>query len=117
MGPTDIYIKAICNDYTYSELYEITALCNVLKWNIRSLCPNIDARADISFVNNIFTPTPPINANGEITILWSHALNEKEARERNNGSWRPNHFVPLLSITMHNASEESAQSASLLTVS
>ena len=35
IGPLDTAINAICKNYTYSELYEIAALCNVLRCNIQ----------------------------------------------------------------------------------
>ena len=61
VGPIDIAIKAICKNYTYSELYEIAALCNVLGCNIRSVYPKIDFHHYMTIWDNIFTPIPPIN--------------------------------------------------------
>ena len=116
LGPVDIFIQAACKNGAFSELYEIAALCSILGCNIRSMCPNIDFRAAMPILNNVFTPAPPIVASYEIALLWSHVRNEREARETNNGSWSPNHFVPLLSLTMHNESENTVQSKSLLTV-
>ncbi|CAF4426003.1 unnamed protein product, partial [Rotaria sp. Silwood2] len=97
IGPLDIAIKAVCKNYTYSELYEIAALCNVLRCNIRSIYPRIDFREDMEILNNIFRPTSPIIANCSITIFWSHVLNEIDVRTQNNMGWNPNHFVPLMS--------------------
>ncbi|CAF3756666.1 unnamed protein product [Rotaria sp. Silwood1] len=97
IGPLDIAIKAVCKNYTYSELYEIVALCNLLRCNIRSIYPRIDFREDMEILNNIFRPTSPIIANCSITIFWSHVLNEIDVREQNNMTWNPNHFVPLMS--------------------
>jgi hypothetical protein len=51
----------------------------------------------MAVMNNVFTPVPPIIANCEITIMWSHTSNETYARAVNNGAWSPNHFVPLMS--------------------
>ncbi len=110
VGPLDSAIQAICKNYIYSELYTIGALCSVLKCNIRSIYPKIDFREDMVVTNNVFTPAPPIIANCEITILWSHTLNETYARATNNGAWSPNHFVPLLSPVMHHQSADSSQS-------
>ncbi|CAF4981269.1 unnamed protein product [Rotaria sp. Silwood1] len=104
VGPIDIAIKAICKNYTFSELYEIAALCNVLQCNIRSVYPKIDFQQYMATWDNVFTPVSPIIANCNIVIMWSHALNEKDAREANNGTWSPNHFVPLISSAIHNDS-------------
>ena len=117
VGPLDSAIQSICKDYIYSELYTIGALCSVLKCNIRSIYPKIDFREDMVVINNVFTPAPPIIANCEITILWSHTLNENDAREINNGIWSPNHFVPLMSPGIHNDSNNGNQSTSLAVVS
>ncbi|CAF3376885.1 unnamed protein product, partial [Rotaria socialis] len=97
IGLLDIAIKAICKNYTYSELYEIAALCNILRCNIRSIYPRIDFREDMEILNNSFRPTSPIIANCSITIFWSHVLNEIDVRAQNNMTWSPNHFVPLMS--------------------
>ena len=115
VGPTDVAIKAICRNYTFSELYEIAALCNVLQCNIRSVYPKIDFHHYMAIWDNLFTPIPPVIANCNIAILWSNALNEKDARETHYGTWRPNHFVPLLSPPIPN--EFNRQSMSLAAVS
>ncbi|CAF3678050.1 unnamed protein product [Rotaria sp. Silwood1] len=104
VGPIDIAIKAFCKNYTFSELYEIAALCNVLQCNIRSVYPKIDFQQYMAIWDNVFTPVSPIIANCNIVIMWSYALNEKDAREANNGTWSPNHFVPLISQAIHNDS-------------
>ena len=115
VGPTDVVIKDICKNYMYSELYTIAALCNVLKCNIRSVYPKIDFQHYMTIWDNVFTPIAPVVGNCNIAILWSNASNEKDAREARNGTWRPNHFVPLLSPPMLN--ELNSQSASLVVVS
>ncbi|CAF4703549.1 unnamed protein product, partial [Rotaria socialis] len=74
--------------------------------------PNIDFRDDMVFLNNIFTPIPPITTNCEVTILWSNATNEKHAREANHGTWSPNHFVPLMPTAMSFEFDDSNQSTS-----
>ncbi|CAF4673841.1 unnamed protein product [Rotaria socialis] len=99
VGPLDIAIQGICKNHMLSELYEICALCSVLGCNIRRIYPNIDFRDDMVFLNNIFTPIPPITTNCEVTILWSRAKHEKDARDANHGTWSPNHFVPLMSTS------------------
>ena len=95
-GLFDNVIQAVCRNYTYSELYEIGALCSLLKCNIRSVFPNIDIREDLAILNSVITPVASIIANCTITILWSHACNEIEARAINKNKWSPNHFVPLM---------------------
>lgn len=96
IGPVDVAIRAVCKNHTFSELYEIDALCNLLKCNIRSVLPNIDIREEMAIFNSVITPMPSIIANFTITILWSHACNEIQARIDNNSNWSPNHFVPLM---------------------
>ncbi|CAF4613740.1 unnamed protein product [Rotaria sp. Silwood2] len=113
VGPVDIAIKAICKNYTFSELYEIAALCNVLRCNIRSVYTKIDFQQYMAVWDNVFTPVSPIIANCNIVIMWSNALNEKNAREANNGTWSPNHFVPLIPAGIHNDSNNGDQSTSL----
>ncbi|CAF4507336.1 unnamed protein product [Rotaria sp. Silwood2] len=110
IGPIDATIKAICKNYTFSELYEIAALCNVLQCNIRSVYPKIDFQQYMVIWDNVFAPVPPIIANYNIAILWSHALNEENAREINNGTWNPNNFVPLVPRGIRNDSNNDSQS-------
>jgi hypothetical protein len=105
IGLLDIAIKAICKNYTYSELYEIAALCNILRCNIQSIYPRIDFREDMEILNNSFRPTSPIIANCSITIFWSHVLNEIDVRAQNNMTWSPNHFVPLISPPAYDDSD------------
>ncbi|CAF3989282.1 unnamed protein product, partial [Adineta steineri] len=114
VGPFDIAIQAMCRKSTFSELYEIAALCNLLKCNIRSIYPKIDLRDHTAIVNNTFMPLPPTVANCEITILWSHTLNENEVRIKNNSTWSPNHFVPLMSRLIQHARDNNNQLASVL---
>ena len=115
VGPTDVAIKAICRKYAFSELYEIAALCNVLQCSIRSVYPKIDFHHYMTIWDNLFTPIPPVSSNCNIAILWSNTLNGKGARETHDGTWRPNHFVPLLSPPILN--EISNQSMPLVVVS
>ncbi|CAF1331055.1 unnamed protein product [Adineta steineri] len=113
VGPFDIAIQAMCRKSTFSELYEITALCNILKCNVRSIYPKIDLRDHTAIVNNTFMPLPPTVANCEITILWSHSLNENEVRIKNNSTWSPNHFVPLMPRLVQNERDSNNQLASV----
>ena len=67
VGPIDIAIQAICKDHTFDELYEIAALCNVLRCNIRSVYPKIDFQHYMTLWDSVFTPVPPVIAD-EFTI-------------------------------------------------
>jgi hypothetical protein len=118
VGPVQSALQSACKNYNYSELCEIGALCTLLQCNLRSVYPNIDFRADMMIANRIFTPVPPINANCQIIILWSHVNREINARALNNGAWSPNHFVPLLSRAERSQqSDHRNQSARTATVS
>lgn len=117
MRPVDIAIQDVCKNYTFSELYEISALCNILKCNIRTVYPKIDVHDDIfPIVNNTFMPRPHIVANCQITILWSNASNETQARIANNSTWSPNHFVPLMAPFVQRELDNSNQSTPVLSV-
>jgi hypothetical protein len=117
VGPTDVAIKSICKNKTFSELYEIAALSNVLQCNIRSVYPKIDFHPYMAIWDHIFTPIPPVSSNYNIAILWSNVMNEKNARETYNGTWRPNHFVPLMLPPIRHELDNTSQSASLIMVS
>jgi hypothetical protein len=114
-GNTDIIIQAACKKGMYSEIHEVAALCNVLQCNIRSVYPRIDFEYYKAIWDSVFTPILPVIGNCTIIILWSSTLYEKDARETYNGTWRPNHFVPLLSPPILN--EVNSQSVSLVVVS
>ena len=116
-GLVDDAIQGVCKNYTFSELYEMGALCSLLKCNIRSVYPNIDIREDMAIVNSVITPIPSIIANCTITILWSHAYNEIKARIINNTNWTANHFVPLMLPLDENEIHHNDQSNLTLVVS
>ncbi|CAF1131041.1 unnamed protein product [Adineta ricciae] len=111
--PIDIAIKAICRNRTYSELYEICALCSILKCNIRSVYPEIDFRDDMAVMNSIFQPIPPIVANYQVAILWCNLWKEMDVRAVNNSTWSPNHFVSLLLPSLQSGSSSSNHRISL----
>jgi len=71
----------------------------------------------MAILDNVFTPIPPIISNCNIAILWSHAFNEKQARETTGGTWSPNHFVPLLSPPIRNEFNNINQSTPFAVVS
>jgi hypothetical protein len=56
----------------------------------------------MAILDNVFTSIPPNIANCNISILWSSCLNEEDNRTIHNGTWSPNHFVPLLSPSVLN---------------
>lgn len=89
-------IKNVCCNFSYSELYEIVALTNVLKCNIRSIYPEMENRPDLSVMNTTFRPIGGSSSSETICIFWTHTLDEMSVRSRNAGTWSPNHFVPLL---------------------
>jgi len=102
---------------SYSELYEMGALSNLLKCNIRSVFPNIDTREDMAIFNSVISPAPAVIANCMVTILWSHTMQEIDARIVNNGSWSPNHFVPLMFVADQDNIDESNQAKFIHVVS
>ena len=102
VGNIDEAIKAICKDHTYSELFEIVALCNVLRCNIRSVYPRIDLHYSLAILDSVFTPIASNSATCTISILWSSCTNEQVNRLAHNGTWSPNHFVPLLPPSVYN---------------
>lgn len=114
LGPVHLALRNISRIGSYSESYEIHALCNILQCNIRSFCPSIDMNSTIlAMANRVFTPMLSTNATCTITILWSHALMEVEAKATNRGNWSPNHFVPLLSTDGNAASYDGLHSLTM----
>ncbi|CAF3731061.1 unnamed protein product [Rotaria socialis] len=96
IGPVNEAIKNIARNFSFSELYEIAALSNVLKCNIQSVYPTIDYRSDLNIMNNTFEHAQCSIASKTICLFWTHTESEIEARRSNAGNWSPNHFVPLL---------------------
>ncbi|CAF1159937.1 unnamed protein product, partial [Rotaria magnacalcarata] len=96
VGPVNEAIKNIARNFSFSELYEIAALSNVLKCNIQSVYPTIDYRSDLNIMNNTFEHAQYSIVSKAICLFWTHTESEIEARRSNAGNWSPNHFVPLL---------------------
>ena len=94
--PLNEVIKNIVRNYSFSELYEIAAMSNVLKCNIRSTYPAIDYRQDLSIMNSVFEHTQASTSSKTICIFWTHTESESYVRSINGGYWTPNHFVSLL---------------------
>ena len=107
LGPVHIALKNISKNYSYSESYEIHALCNVLGCNIRSFCPSIGVHPNVlAMLNKLFTPMASQNVKSTIRILWSHTKMETDVKMINHGHWSPNHFVPLVSTGAGVASDD-----------
>ncbi|CAF1417271.1 unnamed protein product [Rotaria magnacalcarata] len=96
VGLVNEAIKNIARNFSFSELYEIAALNNVLKCNIQSVYPTIDYRSDLNIMNNTFEHAQCSIASKTICLFWTHTESEIETRRSNAGNWSPNHFVPLL---------------------
>ncbi|CAF1641912.1 unnamed protein product [Rotaria magnacalcarata] len=96
IGPVNEAIKNIARNFSFSELYEIAALSNVLKCNIQSVYPTIDYRSDLNIMSNTFENAQYSIVSKAICLFWTHTESEIEARRSNAGNWSPNHFVPLL---------------------
>ena len=107
LGPVHIALKSISKNYSYSESYEIHALCNVLGCNIRSFCPSIGLHPNVlAMLNKLFVPISSQNVKSTVKILWSHTMLETDVKFTNRGHWSPNHFVPLLSIQRNVGSDD-----------
>ena len=117
IGPIDIAVKSICKNHTFSELYEIAALCNVLQCNIRSAYPKLDFQHYMTLWDSVFTSVSPVIADYSIAILWSHVQNENDVRAMSNSTWSPNHFVSLLLPNIQNESDDFNNSTSINIVS
>ena len=96
VGPLDAAVRSIARNFSFSELYEVAALSRVLKCNVRSVYPNIDHRQDLNLMNRTFEHDDPKCPSKTISLFWTHTQTESHVRSMNNGTWTPNHFVPLL---------------------
>lgn len=95
-GPLNEASRNISRKFSFSELYEIVGLSNILKCNIRSIYPNIDYRPHLSILNSTFYYDHDNASSNTICIFWTHMRSETYARANNAGNWSPNHFVPLV---------------------
>ena len=98
IGPLNEAVKSIARNYSYSELYEIVGLSNVLKCNIRSIYPKIQYRSELNIFNNIFQCNEYNSTSNTVSVLWSNTQSEIYARSCKAGNWASNHFVPLLAV-------------------
>ncbi|CAF3600903.1 unnamed protein product [Rotaria socialis] len=83
VGPVNEAIKNIARNFSFSELYEIAALSNVLNCNIQSVYPTIDYRSDLNIMNNTFEHAQCSIASKTICLFWTHTESEIEARRSN----------------------------------
>ncbi|CAF1614641.1 unnamed protein product [Rotaria sp. Silwood1] len=110
VGPLQERWKDIAKNYSYSDLYELVSLCNVLGCNIRSLYPRIDYHSYFDIYNCTFSPNVPTD--NVITILWCHTKVEAEARLYTKGNWLPNHFVPVVLLPPDATTQSNNQTSS-----
>ncbi|CAF4286258.1 unnamed protein product, partial [Rotaria magnacalcarata] len=96
VGPLNEVKKNIARNFAFSELYEIAALSNVLKCNIRSIYSIIDYRPHLHIMNSTFEHAQYSIVSKAMCLFWTHTESEIDARRSNAGNWSPNHFVPLL---------------------
>ncbi|CAF4838083.1 unnamed protein product [Rotaria socialis] len=99
VGPFEEALRRTCNNNTFSELYEIVALANVLQCEVQSVYPYIDYRAEMKIMNQMYKSAETLVPNSRrVIIFWSSTEDEISTRTRpgNHGIWNPNHFVPLL---------------------
>jgi hypothetical protein len=95
-GPFDEAIRNISREFSFSELYEIGGLSNVLKCKIRSIYPRIEYRSQLDVFNNTSDPAQNCSLSTTICVFWTHIKSDIQAVQNNVGNWTPNHFVPLL---------------------
>lgn len=99
IGSFDEGLRRACKNYSFSELYELAALPNVLQCEVQSVYPYIDYRAEMKCMNAVYKPmNTSTSNNGRLIILWSSCENEVSTKNRpgSGGVWSPNHFVPLI---------------------
>ncbi|CAF1459092.1 unnamed protein product [Adineta steineri] len=99
VGPFNEAIRRTCNNYSFSELYEVVALGNALRCEVQSVYPYIDYRVEMNIMNAVYKPLD-ISAlnNGRLIIFWTNSEDEVTTKRRSGsgGVWSPNHFVPLI---------------------
>ncbi|CAF1548564.1 unnamed protein product [Adineta steineri] len=99
VGPFNEAIRRTCNNYSFSELYEVVALDNALRCEVQSVYPYIDYRVEMKIMNAVYTPLDTsVSNNGRLIIFWTNSEDEvtTKCRPGSGGVWSPNHFVPLI---------------------
>ena len=102
IGSFDEALRRTCNNNSFSELYEVVALANVLQCDVQSVYPYIDYRAEMKTMNAVYKPMDiSVPKNGKLIIFWTSSEDELSTKTRpdNNCVWSPNHFVPLIEAT------------------
>ncbi|CAF4124306.1 unnamed protein product, partial [Adineta steineri] len=77
VGPFNEAIQRTCNNYSFSELYEVVALGNALRCEVQSVYPYIDYRVEMNIMNAVYKPLD-ISAlnNGRLIIFWTNSEDE-----------------------------------------
>lgn len=99
IGPVRDAIHRACINNSFSEVYELAALANVLQLEVHSVYPYIDYRAEMKNMNTVYKSMEHLTDNhGRILLFWTSDADEISTRLRpgNRGVWGPNHFVPLV---------------------
>ena len=93
---------------SYSSMWHLYALSNVIGCPISSLYPMVEASLiDRKYMNVTITPTVQ-QSTSEVVILWTHTNNT------NLKGWSPNHFVPLVPGTSKAAFPAAGKSSGLV---
>ena len=99
IGPLNEAVRRTCKSNSFSELYELVALANVLQCEVQSVYPYIDYRAEMKSMNAVYKPVETTaKSHGRLIIFWTSCENEVSTKNRpgSGGVWSPNHFVPLV---------------------
>ena len=99
IGSFDEALRRACNNNSFSELYEVVALANVLQCDVQSVYPYIDYRAEMKTMNAVYKPMDiSVPKQGKLINFWTSSEDElsTKTRPRSDNVWRPNHFVPLV---------------------
>lgn len=92
-------LRRTCHNTQFCQLYELVALTNVIQYEIQSVYPYIDYRAQMKVMNCIYRPTVQMSSNiKRVFIFWTNTKDELtvKAHPDHDGIWSPNHFVPLV---------------------
>ena len=70
-----------------------------MQWEIHSIYPYIDYRAEMKIMNSPYKPVlTSMPVRGRLFIFWTNTKDELSAKAHphSGGVWSPNHFVPLI---------------------
>ncbi len=99
IGCFDKALRRTCNNNSFSELYELVGLASVLRYEVQSVYPYINYRAEMKIMNAVYKPLDTsVQNNGRLIIFWTSIKDELSTKNRpdSGGVWSPNHFVPLI---------------------